>query len=316
MFDEYLNLPPCVDSQVSAFIAPKPVVSTGTPSSTTIDQDAPSTSTSQTTQETPSLVIPLGDEEAYHDIKVTHMGNNSSFGILIPKPSSEESSSQELVPRPDRVMIITLKWIYKVKLDELGDFEESFAPVARLEAIRIFIAFVVHMNMIVYQIDVKTAFLNGILCEEVYISQPDSRPDLIFVVCMYAQYLAKLTKKNLQVVKRIFRYLRGTINMGLGHLKDSYIALTANADADHAGSQDTIKSTSGSMKLLGERLGSWSSKKQKSTAISITEAEYIVLSGCCAQILWMRSQLTDYGLLEMRSMSPETLKKLADEEEE
>ncbi|GJX92403.1 hypothetical protein Tco_0345729 [Tanacetum coccineum] len=98
MFDEYLNLPPCVDSQFSAFIAPKPVVSTGTPSSTTIDQDAPSTSTSQTTQETPSLVIPLGDEEAYHDIEVTHMGNNSSFGILIPEPSSEESSSQVIIP--------------------------------------------------------------------------------------------------------------------------------------------------------------------------------------------------------------------------
>nr|GEZ42866.1 hypothetical protein [Tanacetum cinerariifolium] len=85
-------------------------------------------------------------------------------------------------------MAITLKWIFKVKLDELGDvlknkarlvgrgyhheesieFEESFAPVARLEAICIFIAFFAHMNMIVYQMDVKTAFLNGILREEVY----------------------------------------------------------------------------------------------------------------------------------------------------
>ncbi|GJW77623.1 retrovirus-related pol polyprotein from transposon TNT 1-94 [Tanacetum coccineum] len=99
----------------------------------------------------------------------------------------------ELVPRPDRVMIITLKWIFKVKLDELGgvlknkarlvargyrqeegiDFEEYFAPVARLKAICIFIAYVAHMNMIVYQMDVKTAFLNGILREEVYVSQPD-----------------------------------------------------------------------------------------------------------------------------------------------
>ncbi|GJX18975.1 retrovirus-related pol polyprotein from transposon TNT 1-94 [Tanacetum coccineum] len=99
----------------------------------------------------------------------------------------------ELVPRPDCVMIITLKWIYKVKLDELGgmlknkarlvarghrqakgiDFEESFALVARLEAIRIFIAFASHMNKIVYQIDMNTAFLNGILHEEVYVSQPD-----------------------------------------------------------------------------------------------------------------------------------------------
>ncbi|GJW72529.1 hypothetical protein Tco_0129446 [Tanacetum coccineum] len=128
---------------------------------------------------------------------------------------------------------------------------------------------------------------------------------------------------------------------------DSCIALTTYADADHTGCQDTLRSTSGSMKLLGDRLVSWSSKKQKSTAISSTEAEYIALSGCCAQILWMRLQLIDYGLgfnkipltnyqladiftkalgrerleflinkLRMQSMSPKTLKKLADEAKE
>ncbi|GKF29966.1 retrovirus-related pol polyprotein from transposon TNT 1-94 [Tanacetum coccineum] len=90
-------------------------------------------------------------------------------------------------------MVITLKWIYNVKLDELGgilknkarlvacgyrqeegiDFEESFASVARLEAITIFFAFAVQMNMVVYQTDVKTAFLNGNLREKVYVSQPD-----------------------------------------------------------------------------------------------------------------------------------------------
>ncbi|GJU84846.1 retrovirus-related pol polyprotein from transposon TNT 1-94 [Tanacetum coccineum] len=103
----------------------------------------------------------------------------------------------KLVPRPDKVMVITLKWIYKVKLDEMGgilknkarlvargyrqeegiDFEESFAPVARLEAVRIFLAFAAHMNMIVYQMDVKTAFLNDILREEVYVSQPNEFMD-------------------------------------------------------------------------------------------------------------------------------------------
>ncbi|GJX80600.1 retrovirus-related pol polyprotein from transposon TNT 1-94 [Tanacetum coccineum] len=75
----------------------------------------------------------------------------------------------ELVLRPDRVMIITLKWIYKVKLDELG--------VARLKASRIFLAFATHMIMVVYQMDVKTVFLNGILREEVYVSQPDGFVD-------------------------------------------------------------------------------------------------------------------------------------------
>nr|GEZ82151.1 retrovirus-related Pol polyprotein from transposon TNT 1-94 [Tanacetum cinerariifolium] len=78
--------------------------------------------------------------------------------------------------------------------------------------------------------------------------------------------------------------------------QDSSVALTAFADADHAGCQDTRRSTSGSVQFLGEQLISWSSKRQKSAAISSTEAEYIALSGCCAQILWMRSQLSDYGL--------------------
>ncbi|GJQ92566.1 retrovirus-related pol polyprotein from transposon TNT 1-94 [Tanacetum coccineum] len=383
----------------------------------------------------------------------------------------------ELVPPPDKAFVITLKWIYKVKLDELGgilknkarlvargyrqeegiDFEESFAPVARLEAIRIFLAFAAHMNMVVYQMDVKTAFLNGNLREEVYVSQPDgfvdpdkpnyvyklkkalyglkqaprawydmlssflisndfskgsvdptlfirregkelllvqiyvddiifaastpelcdlfakimcskfkmsmmgkisfflglqisqsprgifinqskyaleslkkygfescdpvdtpmvekskldedkegkavdpshyrgmigtllyltaSRPDLQFAICMCARYQARPTEKHLNAVKRIFRYLKGTVHRGLWYPKDSSFALTAFADADHAGCQDTRRSTSGSIQLLGDRLVSWSSKRQKSAAISSTEAEYIALSGCCAQVL-------------------------------
>nr|GFA37178.1 Gag-Pol polyprotein [Tanacetum cinerariifolium] len=88
-----------------------------------------------------------------------------------------------------------------------------------------------------------------------------------------------------------------TVNRGLWYPKDSSVALTAFTDADHAGCQDTRRSTSGSVQFLGEQLISWSSKRQKSTAISSTEAEYIALSGCCAQILWMRSQLSDYGLV-------------------
>ncbi|GJT35215.1 retrovirus-related pol polyprotein from transposon TNT 1-94 [Tanacetum coccineum] len=115
----------------------------------------------------------------------------------------------ELVPPPDKAFVITLKWIYKVKLDELGgilknkarlvargyrqeegiNFEESFAPVARLEAIRIFLAFAAHMNMVVYQMDVKTAFLNGNLREEVYVSQPDG-----FVDPYKPNYVYKLKK--------------------------------------------------------------------------------------------------------------------------
>ncbi|GJY22306.1 hypothetical protein Tco_0394872 [Tanacetum coccineum] len=123
-----------------------------------------------------------------------------------------------------------------------------------------------------------------------------SRPDLIHAFCLCARYQAKHTIKHLQAVKRIFRYLKGTINMGLWYSKDTGMSLTAYADADHAGCQDTRHSTSGSAQFLSDKLVSWSLKKQKCTAISSTEAEYIALSGCCAQIIWMRSQLTDYGI--------------------
>ncbi|GKA17877.1 hypothetical protein Tco_0697714 [Tanacetum coccineum] len=113
---------------------------------------------------------------------------------------------------------------------------------------------------------------------------------------MCARYQTKTIEKHLHDVKRIFKYLKGTVNRGLWYLKDSSIALTAYADADHAGFQDTRRSTFECMQLLGERLVSWSLKRQKSATISSTEAEYIALSGCCSQVLWMRSQLTDYGL--------------------
>ncbi|GKF14497.1 hypothetical protein Tco_0055959 [Tanacetum coccineum] len=87
----------------------------------------------------------------------------------------------------------------------------------------------------------------------------------------------------------------GTINIGLWYSKDTGMSMTAYADADHVGCQDTRRSTSGSAQFLGDKLVSWSLKKQKCTAISSIEAKYIALSGCCAQILWMCSQLTDYG---------------------
>ncbi|GJX99652.1 retrovirus-related pol polyprotein from transposon TNT 1-94, partial [Tanacetum coccineum] len=354
-----------------------------------------------------------------------------------------------LVPSLDNILIIPLKWIFKIKLDEYGevlknkarlvakgyrqeagiDFEESFAPVARLEAIRLFIANAACQNMIIFQMDVKTAFLNGELNEVVYVSQPEgfvdpehpthvyrlkkalyglkqaprawydklskylistgftkgvvdptlftkkigkhillvqiyvddiifastnpkscqlfahemnltfqmsmmgqinmaerpnldedrggklidpthfhgmvgslmylsaSRPDIVFVVCMCARYQAMPTDKHLHAIKRIFRYLKGTIHMGLWYPKDSGFALKAFADADYAGCQDTRRSTSGSAQFLKDRLVSWSLKKQKSTAISTTEAEYIALSGCCVQVLWMCSQLSDYGFV-------------------
>ncbi|GKB36624.1 copia protein [Tanacetum coccineum] len=105
-----------------------------------------------------------------------------------------------------------------------------------------------------------------------------------------------LPNSSLKLSKVSFGTLKGNpFTWSLWYPKDNAMSLTAYADADHAGCQDSRRSTSGSAQFLGDRLVSWSSKKQRSTAISTTEAEYIAMSGCCAQILWMRSQLKDYG---------------------
>ncbi|GJS01277.1 retrovirus-related pol polyprotein from transposon TNT 1-94 [Tanacetum coccineum] len=364
-----------------------------------------------------------------------------------------------LVPRPEGKTIIKTKWIFKNKKDESSlvirnkarlvavgycqqegiDYDETFAPVARIEAIRLFLAYAAHKDFTVFQMDVKTAFLNGILKEEVYVGQPpgfvskqypdhvyaldkalyglkqaprawydvlskflidsgfqkgsidttlfikkkgkhimliqiyvddiifgstnpkyctkfselmvkrfemsmmgemkfflglqvnqflngifinqskyildilkrfgmenydtvptlmikqaklklnlvgkpidhtdyrsmigslmyltSSRPDIMFETCMCARYQANPNEHHVSAVNRIFRYLKGTINLGLWYLKDFGFNLTVYSDADHAGCH------------LDQKI----------------EYEYVVVSGCCAQVLWMRTQLTDYG---------------------
>nr|GEY22428.1 uncharacterized mitochondrial protein AtMg00810-like [Tanacetum cinerariifolium]GEY26373.1 uncharacterized mitochondrial protein AtMg00810-like [Tanacetum cinerariifolium] len=176
------------------------------------------------------------------------------------------------------------------------DFEESFAPVARMEAIRIFLAYATYKSFMVFQMDVKTAFLHGSLKEDVMIGAlMSSRPDIVHATCLCARYQAKPTEKHLKEVKRIFRYLWGTINTGLWYSKDSGFKLIGFLDADYARCKDTIKSTSDGAQFFGEKLVSWSSKKQDCTTLSIAKAEYVSLSVCCAQVLWMRTQLMDYG---------------------
>nr|GEY96133.1 retrovirus-related Pol polyprotein from transposon TNT 1-94 [Tanacetum cinerariifolium] len=144
-----------------------------------------------------------------------------------------------------------------------------------------------------------------------------SRPDIMHATCYCARYQAQPTKKHLTAVKRNFRYLKDTIHMGLWYSKDTGFELTAFSDSDHAGCLDSRKSTSGGIQFLGgDKLVSWSSKKQDCTSMSSVEAEYVSLSACCAQdctsmysveaeyvslsaccaqVLWMRTQLTDYG---------------------
>nr|GEZ60468.1 retrovirus-related Pol polyprotein from transposon TNT 1-94 [Tanacetum cinerariifolium] len=243
MFNEYLK-PPHVERPIfPASTVQAPINSVGTPSSTTIDQDAPSLSS------------------------VGGKGISTRGGI---------------------------------------DFEKSFAPVARIEAIRIFIANAASKNMTIYQMDVKTAFLNDELKEEVYVSQSEVFVDPDHPIYVYrlkkalyglkhaprAWYQASPTKKHLEALKRVFRYLKGTINWGLWYPKDTAMALTTYADADHAGCQDTRRSTPRSAQFLGNKLVSWSSKKQKSTAISTTEVEYIAIATalCCNNVQHSRSK--------------------------
>ncbi|GKE50306.1 hypothetical protein Tco_1481564 [Tanacetum coccineum] len=116
-----------------------------------------------------------------------------------------------------------------------------------------------------------------------------SRPDIMFATCMCARYHANPNEHHVSVVKRIFQYLKGTINLGLWYSKDSGFDLTAYSDVDHAGCHLDRKSTSNSVQFLGDKLVCLSSKKQNCVSISTAES-----SGCCAQVLWMRTQLTDY----------------------
>ncbi|GJZ93999.1 retrovirus-related pol polyprotein from transposon TNT 1-94 [Tanacetum coccineum] len=122
-----------------------------------------------------------------------------------------------------------------------------------------------------------------------------SRPDIAYATFVCARRQARPSVKHLKEVKRIFRYLRHSYNMGLWYPKDSEFELIRYSDADHAGCKNVCKSTSGGLQFLGEKLVSWSSKKQDCTAMSTAEAEYVSLSACCAQVIWMRTQLLDYG---------------------
>nr|GEZ44761.1 integrase, catalytic region, zinc finger, CCHC-type, peptidase aspartic, catalytic [Tanacetum cinerariifolium] len=280
------------DMMKSSPILQAPVNSAGTPSSTTIDQDAPSPSIlpSSSALQSHSLHQGVAAKSTFmKDNPVAPVDNNPFINVFAPEPSSDVLSSG----------------------DKGIDFEESFSPIARIEAIRIFITNAASKNMTIYQIDVKTTFLNDELKEEVYVSQPEGfvdpdhpthvyhlkkalyglkqapwacqQTDLVSVVYMCARYQASPTKKHIEALKRVFRYLKGTINWGLWYPKDISMALTAYADADHAGCQDTQRniamaltayadadharcqdtrrSTSGSAQFLGHKLVSWSSKK-------------------------------------------------------
>nr|GEV34494.1 retrovirus-related Pol polyprotein from transposon TNT 1-94 [Tanacetum cinerariifolium] len=236
MFDEYLE-PPHVERPICLAPAiPVPVNSASTPSSTSIDQDAPSLSHSPSSLalQSPCSHQGIASESTLMDENPFAPFDNDPFiNVFASEPTSEASSfgnassaestyvtqtlhhlgkwskdhpiDNVIVPQPDCAIIIALKWIYKVKLDNYDDvlknkvrlvakgyrqeeeidFEESFALVACIKAIRIFIANVASKNMTIYQMDVNTAFLNGELKEEVYVSQPEGFVDPDYLTRVY-----------------------------------------------------------------------------------------------------------------------------------
>ncbi|KAJ9553022.1 hypothetical protein OSB04_017067 [Centaurea solstitialis] len=351
-----------------------------------------------------------------------------------------------LVQLPESKSVIDTKWIFKNKKDanniivrnkarlvakgyrqqEGIDYDETFAPVARLEAIRMFLAYAAYKDFTVFQMDVKTAFLYGHLKEEVYVAQPEgfvdkeypdyvyvldkalyglkqaprawyeelskhllskgfkkgsvdstlflmkegehivviqiyvddiifgstsrelckkfetkydmsgchsigtpmatgnsigpdhegkdvdlktyrsmvgslmyltaSRPDIMFATCVCARYQAKPKESHLAAVKRIFRYLKGIPYYGIWYPKGLGFELQAYTDADYGGCNMDRKSTSGHLQFLGNKLVSWASKKKQCVFTFTAESEYVAAASCCSQVLWMQSQLRDYGL--------------------
>nr|GEV11202.1 retrovirus-related Pol polyprotein from transposon TNT 1-94 [Tanacetum cinerariifolium] len=339
MFDEYLE-PPRVERLVSPALAVQaPVNSAGTPSSTTIDQDAPSLNISPSTSALQSHSLHQGvaaESTLMKDNLVAPVDNNPFINVFASEPSSDASSSGD--------------WIYKVKLDEYGDvlknkarlvakgyrqeegidFEESFASVACIKAIRIFIANAASKIITIYQMDVKTAFLNGELREEVYVSQSEVFVDPDHLTHVYRlkkalyRYHASPTKKHLEALKWVFWYLRGTTNWGLWYPKDTAMALTTYVDADHAGCQDTQRSTSKSAQFLGDKLHSRSKHIdiqhhfiREQVEKGMVELYFVTTDYQLADIFTKALPRERFEFLlprlGMKSMSPVTLKRLQEE---
>lgn len=134
----------------------------------------------------------------------------------------------------------------------------------------------------------------GIIGSLLYLTS--SRPDIMFSVCMCARYQVNPKESHLTAVKRIMKYLLGTKEMGLWYPKGSTCTLIGYSDSEFARCKLDRKSTSGTCHILGNSLVSWFSKKQTSVALSTTEAKYVAAGSYCAQILWMKQQLIDYGV--------------------
>ncbi|GAU38522.1 hypothetical protein TSUD_148040 [Trifolium subterraneum] len=134
-----------------------------------------------------------------------------------------------------------------------------------------------------------------------------SRPDIVFAVGLCARFQTSPKESHLIAVKRIFRYLVGTPDVGLWYKKGSHFDLQAYCDADYAGDKIERKSTSGACQFLGEALVSWCCRKQNTIALSTTEAEYVAASNCCSQVIWIKNQLEDFSLRNPSRLIPPKL---------
>ncbi|GKE07245.1 hypothetical protein Tco_1399263, partial [Tanacetum coccineum] len=240
-FDEFFSPPASVASLVPVEEAPAPVESTGSPSSTTVDQDAPSPSTSQTTPQSQSQTIPLCAKEESHDLEVSHMSNDPYFGIPIPETVSKESSSSNTY----KDALTQSCWIEAMQ-EELHEFERlevwELVPRPDKSPKDIF------LNQSKYSLESLKKYemksCDPVDTPIVEKSKLDEDTQGKVVDPTHYRSMAWPTEKHLYAVKRIFRYLRGTINRGLWYSKDSTIALTAFAggeDDDHAACQDTSR---------------------------------------------------------------------------
>nr|GEX41387.1 hypothetical protein [Tanacetum cinerariifolium] len=327
LFDELLTPRPSVDHQAPEVIAPiadviPPVQakSTGSPSLTTVDQDAPLPSKSQTTPETQSSVIPQDVEEDIYDIEVSHIGNDPLFGVPIPEVTSAQSSSTdaliqscwieamqeelneferlevwELVPRPDKVMVITLKWIYKVKLDEISQSPRGI---------------VINQSKYALESLKKYDFESCDPVDTPMVEKSKLDEDKEGKAVDPSHYRGLAYRKAHTCRKRIFRYLRGIVNQGIWYPKDSSVALTTFTDADHAGCQDTRRSTSGSSyHFINEQV------ENGVTELYFINTEY-QLADLFTKALGRDRIEFLISKLGMRSFTPETLKQLTDDVDE
>ncbi|GJR53760.1 hypothetical protein Tco_1404281 [Tanacetum coccineum] len=278
---ELLNPPLSVDHPAPEVVAPidevsalVPAVSTGSPSSTTVDQDAPSPSNSQTTPDTQPPVIPNDVKEDNHDIEVAHMGNDPYFGIPILEVPSDQSSSSDYihtnVPPDNQILEHNNKWAKDHPLENIIDKVVVITlKVDITSETRQTGRYTKEQSCIVdswLPSQEEGSILKSICygCKNRGLLRIFSR----FVCCLHEHVDTPIVEKSKLDKDKEGKavdpsHYHGTVNRGLWYPKDSSIALTAFADADHAGCQDTRRSISGSMQFLGDRLISWSSKRQK-----------------------------------------------------